>query len=113
MASIKDPFEFQGTCSQIYFVLCKSRTRVYPAFFLFEIFLSSLCSRTEFDEGENLLDSNSDAVAISIEDPGSRPQKQTKSDGFTLNDEDPDVSDDQTKVWKRCRNVNYAKMSTF
>lgn len=81
--------------------------------FLFEIFLSSLCSRTEFDEGENLLDSNSDAVAISIEDPGSRPQTQKKSDGFTLNDEDPDVSDDQTKVWKRCRNVNYAKMSTF
>lgn len=81
--------------------------------FLFEIFVSSLCSRTEFDEGENLLDSNSDAVAISIEDPISRPQKQKKSDGFTLNDEDPDVSDDQTKVWKRCRNVNYAKMSTF
>ncbi|XP_075878046.1 protein YIPF1 [Nelusetta ayraudi] len=52
----------------------------------------------EFDEGENLLDSNSDAVAISIEDPGSRPQKQKKSDGFTLNDEDPDVSDDQTKL---------------
>lgn len=68
------------------------------AIFILKILLSSLCAQTEFDEGGNLLDSNSDAVAINMEDPSSRPEKQKKSDGFTLNDEDPDDSDDQTKV---------------
>lgn len=56
---------------------------------------------TEFEEASNLLDSNRDAVTISIEDSETRPEKQRKNVGFTQDDEDPDASDDQTEVWTR------------
>lgn len=77
-------------------MLSNSRTRTF--FYSKYFFFSPLCARTEFDEGNGLLDPTSDTVAVNIEEPSSRPQKQKASDGLTQDDEDPDVTDDQTKV---------------
>lgn len=108
MASTKDPFEFQGTCLQIHATQITKWVSIQRGHLLeleilfFSLFFSLVLSGPviEFEEGDNLLHSNSDTVAVNIEDPGPQKEKQ--------DDEDPDVTDDQTKVWTRtCGSLHF------
>lgn len=60
--------------------------------------------KKEFEEADNVLEVNRDAVTISIEDD-TKYEKQRKAASFTPNgdDEDPLASDDKTEVWKTLR----------
>lgn len=59
--------------------------------------------QTEFEEAGSLLETNRDAVTISIEDENLKPEKQRKSTGYSPNenDGDPEIIDDKTEVWTK------------
>lgn len=61
--------------------------------------------KTEFEEAGSLLETNRDAVTISIEDENLKPEKQRKSAGYTPNENnvDPETFDDKTEVWIKLR----------
>ncbi|KAM9322563.1 protein YIPF1 [Pholidichthys leucotaenia] len=53
----------------------------------------------EFEEADNLLEADRDAVTISIEDEGIKPQKQSSNTGFNVDGgEDQFSSDDKEKL---------------
>lgn len=99
MASNKDPFDFQGE------FLCGSLINLPPLWLLNTYFHSSIFLKLDFEEAENLLERNRDAVTISIEDEDNKPEKQQKkAAGFSPaadDDEDPLTSDDRAEVWGR------------
>lgn len=61
--------------------------------------------QTEFEEAGSLLETNRDAVTISIEEENLKPEKQRKSAGYSPNenDGDPEIIDDKTEVWTKLK----------
>lgn len=71
--------------------------------------------QTEFEEAGSLLETNRDAVTISIEDGNLKPEKQRKSAGYSPeeNDGDPEITDDKTEVWPKLKMLIFVNLSNI
>lgn len=62
--------------------------------------ISNHATRIEFEEAGSLLEADRDAITISIEEEGVKPEKHKNSAGFLHDhDDDPSANDDNTEVW--------------